>query len=230
MKRLARGDKGINPLDDACKLHDIAYTSKNPEDRYLADKKLQKAAMKRITTKNASLGERATAAGVALAMKVKRALTRRGKGLNVPKKKSKIKRLAFNTLIKNARVAIKKTKPTDIEDAVRVAVDTVKRSKHGKQVKRPRLIKIPQHSGGVLPLIPLFTGLSAVGAIARGAPAIINAINQYMSAKKQLEERKRHNHEMEAIAIANTAKGKGLYLHVNRSGNGLYLAPKSKNS
>lgn len=24
-KRLARGDTGINPLDEACKIHDIAY-------------------------------------------------------------------------------------------------------------------------------------------------------------------------------------------------------------
>lgn len=30
-KRLARGDSGINPLDEACKQHDIAY-SKNREN------------------------------------------------------------------------------------------------------------------------------------------------------------------------------------------------------
>lgn len=227
MKRLARGDNGINPLDDACKLHDIAYTSKDPEDRYLADKRLQKTALKRILTKDASLGERATAVGVALAMKAKKVFTRRGKGLK--KKKLKPKRVTFNTLIKHARAAIKKVKPTDVEAAVHVAIDAVKRSKHGKHVKQPRIIKVPTHSGGVLPLIPMFSGLSALGAIASGAPAIINAINQYVSAKKQLDEHKRHNREMEAIAIGSGADGKGLYLHVNKTGSGLYLAPKAKN-
>ena len=28
-KRLARGDKGINPLDSACRTHDIAYENSN---------------------------------------------------------------------------------------------------------------------------------------------------------------------------------------------------------
>lgn len=76
-ERLARGDEGVNPLDSACKEHDIEYQSTEAEDRYLADKKLEQAAMKRITAKGASVGERATAAGVVLAMKVKRALARR---------------------------------------------------------------------------------------------------------------------------------------------------------
>ena len=44
-KRLARGDTGINPLDSACKEHDIAYSenqsdiqARNIADQVLADK------------------------------------------------------------------------------------------------------------------------------------------------------------------------------------------------
>ena len=38
-RRLARNDQGINPLDSACKQHDIAYaTHKGLEERQRADK------------------------------------------------------------------------------------------------------------------------------------------------------------------------------------------------
>lgn len=193
---MARGDEGVNPLDSACKEHDIAYaSSKEPTDRYLADKKLQKAAMKRIIAKDSSLGERATALGVAVAMKAKRTLSKKGKGLGRKKKK-----VAFNTLVKNAQAAIKKSKPIDVEAAVRVAVDAVKRSKHGKQVKKPRIIKMPARMGGSLALIPIFSGLSALGSIRGGAKGIIKAINQCMEGL--------HKHGNDAVTI-----GGGIYLH-----------------
>lgn len=42
-KRLARGDPGVNKLDQAAKEHDIAYSnSKELSDRHIADKILQK--------------------------------------------------------------------------------------------------------------------------------------------------------------------------------------------
>lgn len=89
-KRLARGDSGINPLDSACKQHDIAYSkSKESKKRSEADKILQKEAQKRIFSKDASFGERVTALGVAAAMKAKRTLS--GKGLSLCKCKRKKK-------------------------------------------------------------------------------------------------------------------------------------------
>lgn len=230
MKRLARGDEGINPLDSACKEHDIVYhTTKDTEDRYLADKELQKTAMKRVIAKDASLGERATALGVAIAMRAKKALTKKGAGFKTMGKK-KTKQVAFNTLVKSARAAIKKSKPTNVEAAVHVAVDAVKHSKHGKQVKRPRIIKMPTRMGGSLALIPIFSGLSVLGSIAGGEKGIFSAINQCMYAKNEFEEQKRGNREMEAIAIGNHTKGGGLYLHAGKSGGGLYLSSaQSKN-
>lgn len=47
-KRLQRGDKGINALDEACKEHDIAYVNKN---RNLADKILIHKAIERFKAK-----------------------------------------------------------------------------------------------------------------------------------------------------------------------------------
>lgn len=80
-ERLARGDKGINPLDEACKSHDIGYRDhKDLKYRHNADKELQKAAKERLIRKDADFKERAVAATVAAAMYTKRKL---GMGIEV---------------------------------------------------------------------------------------------------------------------------------------------------
>jgi len=48
-KRLARSDRGINPLDAACREHDIAYSHRNDlAERHVADKILAEKARKRM--------------------------------------------------------------------------------------------------------------------------------------------------------------------------------------
>jgi hypothetical protein len=60
-ERLERGDKGINPLDEACKQHDIAYHNFTDLDtRHVADKILQE----RVLSKDAAWRERLAAAAV----------------------------------------------------------------------------------------------------------------------------------------------------------------------
>ncbi|EFN80967.1 hypothetical protein EAI_11137, partial [Harpegnathos saltator] len=72
VKRLARGDHSINSLDAACREQNIAYSrSNNLADRHAADEILAVKARKRITSKESTLGERAAAAAVLVAMKVK---------------------------------------------------------------------------------------------------------------------------------------------------------------
>lgn len=74
-KRLARGDKGINPLDEACKLHDIEYSKySDSENRRRADKELAERAWQRVKSPDASLGEKAAAWTVTTAMKAKTVL------------------------------------------------------------------------------------------------------------------------------------------------------------
>lgn len=71
-KRLARGDEGVNSLDQACRTHDIAYhRHKDDEERKIADEVLSKRAWERVMSNDASLGERAAALGVAGVMKLK---------------------------------------------------------------------------------------------------------------------------------------------------------------
>ena len=94
-----------------------------------------------------------------------------------------------------------------------------KRSWCKENIQIPRVLPIPK-TGGILPLIPLFAGLSAVGVLAGGAAGIAKAVNDSKAAKQQLEKNRRHNKTMESIAM-----GKGLYLKPYKRGFGLYLNP-----
>ena len=71
-ERLEKGQTGINPLDSACRRHDIAYSkSKNLQDRHLADAILISAANQRLTAKDTPLTERLAAALVSSVISVK---------------------------------------------------------------------------------------------------------------------------------------------------------------
>lgn len=98
-KRLEEGQSGVNPLDEACKEHDIVY-SENKDDlnRTAADKVLEDKAFQRFKSSKASLGEKIAALGVSAAMKAKRKLgmglkkrrkPKKGKGLNNKRKSKK---------------------------------------------------------------------------------------------------------------------------------------------
>lgn len=110
-----------------------------------------------------------------------------------------------------------KEKPRTFGDAIAVALKSAK--KYKKKIKSPRVIPVPK-TGGVLPLIPIFAALSALGSIAGGTGSVISAINKSRAAKQQLEESQRHNKTMEAIAM-----GKGLHLKPYKTGLGLFLRP-----
>nr|WP_129335181.1 hypothetical protein [Enterobacter cloacae complex sp. 2DZ2F20B] len=230
-KRLARGDKGRNQLDEACKFHDIAYGEhKDLENRHKADKVLLDKAKLRLRSSDASLGEKAAALGVAAAMKAKIKL---GMGCRVKRQTSKRgKVLNFNVLRKSARLALKNKKFKNMNDAVKVAMRAVKSSigkKRVRPVRHRRIIPIPK-SGGFLPLLPIFAALGALGSLGGGAAAIAKAVNDAKSAKEQLKENQRHNQKMESIAVGKS--GSGLYLKPYKRGYGLFLAPSKfqKNS
>lgn len=229
-KRLARGDIGVNQLDSACKLHDIAYSQhKNLEDRHSADKQLEYSAWDRVKSKDAGFGEKAAAWFVTNAIKAKRKL-----GMGVTKKKTFKKRVRKTAFRKAIVDKIKMSKFYDDDDndlktlsknALKAARVAVKNVGGLQNVRMPRIIPIPK-TGGFLPLIPLFAGLSALGALAGGAGGIAKAVNDAKSARQELAEKQRHNKSMESIELGK--KGSGLYLKKHRSGMGLYLK-KQKN-
>lgn len=252
-KRLKRGDPGINPLDAACKRHDIAYSeNSDTKSRMEADKNLENTAIKRVFSGDATIGERATAVGIAGAMRVKRSLSKAGLGLrggvggsidkltkkrkNKNKKKktkkqknrTKVKYVSFPSLVKGAKQAIKIFKPDNVESAIKAAVTSIKNNTKGKRIRKPRIIKLPTtHSGGILPLIPIFAGISALGSIVNSAAGIMNAIRQYQKDKTTTTA-DTNGSEEKSITIG-TKSGNGFYLRPNKNGNGFYLSPKPKN-
>lgn len=249
-KRVERGDNGINPLDAACKTHDVIYDKcKKTKERIKADKELLKASLKRIKSDDASLGERVAAVGVSAAMKAKISLPKIGSGVSINRKNHKMsmkkkkvtmkinktktkknksmKMKPFTSIIQTIKASLRAGKPVGAKQAIQMALIAAKKSSSS-----PAIIKLPQiipisKTGGMLPLIPVFAGLSAMGSLAGGTAGIVRAIGAASEAKKQLNESQRHNEMMEAIAIGKSRKGNGLYLNAYRKGYGLYLSPYS---
>lgn len=232
-QRLVRGDQGINPLDRACKEHDIAYSiNNNIEDRHIADKKLSEKAWHRVKSADATLGERVNSLIVTGIMKLK---TKLGAGIKLKKKQNnrlnkrnvRPLKVAFRNIVKNVKDSLASKAPVNLTDSIGLALTAAKKAigRKKKAIKTPRIIPIPKKIGGVLPfLIPLFAGLSAIGALSGGAAGIAKAVSEAKAAKTELDENKRHNKKMEAIAI-----GHGLFLKPYRAGLGLYLSPSPKN-
>ena len=241
--RLARGDQGINLLDQACKEHDISYSKfANTTDRQTADRILTDKAWQRVKSKNAGIAERANALLVTNLMKAKtkfgmgcsknkdKKLKKRAKNKN-DVKKSKIdnkgKQPSLRNVIRTIGTHLKRKKPLNLEKAIKVAMSSAKKTvrKNINSIKTPRVIAIPK-IGGLIPfLVPLFAGLSALGALTGGAAGVAKAVSDISIAKKDLEEKKRHNEKIESIAV-----GQGLHLKPYRKGLGLYLNPQTKNS
>ena len=229
-ERLARGDPGINPLDQACKIHDIAYLKnrENVQLRNEADEKLVQRAQERVLAGDASIGEKAAAAlAIANVMKIKSKL---GMGCQKQKKKSAKRRgrggkLTFRSIVTAAKNSLPKSNNSKvlIAAALKGAKKAVKKSGGKTHIKKLRVLPIPSKTGGLLPLVPIFAGLSALGALAGGAAGIAKAVTDTNMAKKQLEEAKRHNQVMEEVNM-----GKGLYLRPYKTGGGLRLHTESK--
>lgn len=209
-ERLLRGDRGVNELDNACMKHDIAYNNfSNLEDRHKADLELLNMAKQRMKSKNSGRGEKLASW---LVKKVMKAKTKIGAGTR-----------SFKSIVSTIRNRLKKSKPRSDNKAIKIAYSAAKKLiKNKKGVALPRVIPLPK-SGGILPLIPIFAGLSALGALAGGAAGIAKAVNDHKSAKKNLGEAQRHNKMMESIAL-----GKGLYIKPYKKGSGLCVR-SSKN-
>lgn len=206
-ERLARGDTGINPLDSACKEHDIAYSqNKDLEARHAADRVLQEKAWQRVKAKDSGLGEKAAALFVTGAMKTKRAL-----GMGIRKRKGRKRAAALSAMKTKLGMGKKRT------------------------AKKKRVIKAPKF-GGFIFSIPLILGaLGALGSLGGGAAAIAKSVNDAKANAQTLAETQRHNKAMENLASGKgiylpyrkKIRGKGLYLRPMKKGLGLFLNPKN---
>ncbi|XP_050547251.1 uncharacterized protein LOC126909398 [Daktulosphaira vitifoliae] len=193
-KRLKRGDIGVNPLDAACRNHDIIYSKyKNLEDRHKADKVLEHQAWERVLAKDAKLPERVAAWSVTNAMKLKRKLG-----------------MGFKRVVHAAKLD-KNAQQMDLLSVAKQSLKAARRVVRKKKIPLPRTINVPKTKGGVLPLIPIFAGLSALGALAGGAANVVKMATE-LSRKGNT-----------AISM-----GKGFYLQPYKSGSGFKLTTSTK--
>lgn len=209
--------------------HDIFYSSnKDSSERGKADSDLIGEALNRFKSSDASWGEKLSSLAVAGAIKVKKTLSGGsldpGYRSNSRKMCKKIP-LSFNDLVRNARAAIKKSKTKNIDKAVKVAVQSAKKARKGRTVKKPRLIKLPKRiTGGIIPIIPILAGLAAAGGIGTNIANIIKTAKEIRNVDQQFHESKTSNKVIEKKI------GNGLYLNINKkTGSGLYLFQNSKN-
>lgn len=144
----------------------------------------------------------------------------------------KVKKI-FREAVQSAKKSIAFQKPRTIGEATKLAmIAATKAVKLEKRLPKqqvinalPRIIPIPK-IGGALPLIPIFAGLSALGALVGGSSSVANTIIAANSAKQKFREAQRHNETMEAIALGRSAKGgNGLYLSPHKKGLGLFVRP-----
>jgi hypothetical protein len=199
---LARGERGINSLDELARSHDIAYEKSNLlSDRQRADAILEDQAWEVFKSPKTGLKEKAASWLVTTAMKAKRKL---GAGCR------------FKCAVSAAKKSIKNKKGEyDVMKLAKTCVAAAKKAiLRKKKTKTPRIIPIPK-KGGVLPLIPIFAGLSALGSLTGGIASVVKTVNDMKSDRN--------------VPIH---LGKGLYLapyknntYQIQKGNGLYLAP-----
>ena len=235
--RLDRGETGINPLDSACRDHDIKY-SENPTNlsaRHDADKILTEKALQRVFATDASVGEKASALLISSVISAKRkmgmSLTKNTKCNSRRKTKSKNKKktikrggslkktTSLRKIVDAAKRAMSRKNP--VNSCLKGAKIALKKVGGKRNIRIPRILPLPKiKHGGVLPLLlPIFAGISAAGGLAGGLAGVVKAVNDVKNANKQLAENKRHNQTMEAIAL-----GKGLYLKPYRRGLGLHFS------
>lgn len=233
---LSKNIRGINPLDEACKEHDLAYVkNKDLPSRHEADRILIDQAWNRVKASDSSIGEKIAAYAVTNAIKAKVKL---GAGMKksreVMKKEGKVKnkscpcnsgvkRKTMKRKVKNFRDALRAAKAvvntmknknlkTIVPAALRAAKKVIGAGRGKINIKTPRIIPLPKSGGSIPFLVPLFAGLSAVGSLAGGASSVYKAIKDIKSVNKE--------DKSSQIAIK---KGKGLYLKPYKQGMGIFL-------
>lgn len=152
------------------------------------------------------------------------------------KKSKKTKRRVLSNAIKEAECILSVANPTSVDEASKLAVigatASLRKQKNSKKnIEKfvPQVISVPK-VGGMLPLVPVFAALSAIGALMGGTSSVTNAVIAAKNAKENLDEANRHNQLMEAIALGKNKSGDGLYLKPYKKGLGVYLTPYSKSS
>lgn len=144
--------------------------------------------------------------------------TRRKRRSKRRKSKPKNKSIAFGRLVRGARESIKQSKSNaaSLNDTIIAAIRNVQGIKQRKKVKLPRVLKLPKFGSGGLAILPILSGLSAIGSITTSAAGVVKAIRDIENAKKQQQKFGVQSEEKKI--------GRGLQL-IYKTGSGFYLKP-----
>lgn len=238
--RIRAGIEGKNKLDSYCKEHDIAYSKGlDLASRHAADNILAQKAWKRVTSSDASLGEKAAALAVTGAMRSKIKL---GAGLRTAKAELKKFRAALKKKLKKNKRR-RRTIPTprtkrggiipllpifaglsalgalgggaaQIANAVNSSKSNKKQlqesTRHNKTLEA---IAMGKKGSGIMNSV--LSGLSTLGALSTTVKKMTNM---------------RRNTNGKGISMTPFPRGRGLYLkpyeHNTKSGKGIRLKKK----
>lgn len=250
-KRLARGDPGINKLDQACKRHDIAYSKlQNSKERRAADKVLVSQAFPRVYSNDAKLGERAAALLVSSLMGVKIGLSKIGLGLNATGRKKKRQRKSMKTKRRSSSGSSKQRKAKRVKKnrlkkekksisfarLVRGAKASVKKSKMDsselndtikaairsvKDMKGKKRVKIPR----ILKLPKYGGNVFPILPILTALSAIGSISASTAGVVKAIKSIEKSKATPSSPSSAQKKIGRGLYLSSNKRGSGFFLKP-----
>jgi len=110
-QRLERGDRGINQFNEACRVHDIAYSQyKDLNDRHKADAVLINKAWERVGSKDSSIAEKTAAYLITIIIKTKKKFemdVKKGTKRKCKKRISKVK--SFSNVIQTGIRAVNKS-------------------------------------------------------------------------------------------------------------------------
>lgn len=249
-KRLARGDPGINKLDEACKDHDIAYSEcTDTKSRRKADNALVARAFKRVYSQDANLSERAAALLVSGIMSTKMGLTKiglglGGSGMRVRKKKKKARAKVMRKSKRNSTRAKSKRKPSTSRKSitfgklVQAARSGIKRAKvkssaslsstvkaavkHMRDMKGSKIVKMSR----VLKL-PKFGGsILSILPILSGLSAIGSITSSAVGVAKAIKDIENAKKLLSKSNMNGERRiGNGLSLIYKAKGSGFYLKP-----
>lgn len=199
-KRLVRGDKGVNLLDEACKQHDISYSQfQDIENRHKADKLLLQTALQRLRAKDSSIGEKAASLLVSGAMKGKTAL---GMGVRRRRKRTVTKKLGRSSLMQKRKYRI--IKPPKVGGFI---------------------FSIPLLLGALGALGSVGGAVAGITKTVNDAKAANRTLEETQRHNKTMEQLAAGKGIY--LPYKKKIRGSGLYLQSYKKGLGLYLNPKN---
>lgn len=226
--RFVRGDLPKNTLDEACRTHDIAYFDKDSNTRHQADIKLKNRAKEIYKDSNKKVSERGAAWLVNKAMAIKTNIGaghQRQKVYKKVKKQAKCKKntancVTFGCGLRSIKTKISKAvqkKTNNFRDLLKVGFKSANTAFKNKNVKNiPRIIPVKRKIGNGIPLIPIFTALSAIGGLVNGFTNLYKNIKASKNAINRMNEAKKKGEIVQEVSI-----GHGIYLKPYKKGYGI---------